>query len=82
MLTKSKSLQTPLDQRITKQTITAQTHVNNKYLQYKEPLTSQSYSDRNEWEEATQRELQQLADLEAMLPIKLEEVPEDSNITK
>jgi len=43
---------------------------------------SQTYSDGNEWEEATQRELQQFDDLEAMLPIRLEEVPEDANITK
>jgi hypothetical protein len=69
---------------ITKQTVTAQTYVNSNYIQYKEPLTykqSQTYSDRNEWEEATQRELQHFADLEAMLPIKLEDVPADSNIT-
>jgi exoribonuclease II len=69
----------------TKQTVTAETHVHNTYIQYKEPLTykqSQTYSDGNEWEEATQRELQQFDDLEAMLPIRLEEVPEDANITK
>jgi hypothetical protein len=80
-------IQEPTDttRPITKRTITAQTHVNNKYLQYKEPLTykqSQTYSDRIGWEEATQRELQQLDDLETMLPIKLEEVPGDANITK
>ena len=80
-------IQEPTDttRPITKQTITAQTHVNNTYLEYKEPLTykqSQTYCEWNEWEEATQRELQQIDDLEAMLPIKLEEVPEDANITK
>jgi hypothetical protein len=39
-------------------------------------------SDRNEWQEATDKELQQFSDLEAMLPIKLNEVPEGANITK
>jgi hypothetical protein len=48
-------------------------------LSYKQALT---YSDRNEWVEATNKELQQFADLKAMLPIKLNEVPEGANITK
>jgi len=80
-------IQEPTDttRPITKQTTTAQTHVNNKYLHYKEPLTykqSQTYSGRSESEEETLRELQQFDDLEAMLHIKLEAVPEDANISK
>ena len=57
-----------------------------RYLQYKQSLSSYkqalTFSDRNEWGEATNEELQQVADLEAMFPIKLNEVPEGANITK
>jgi len=34
------------------------------------------------WQEATDKELQHISDSKAMLPIKLEEVPEGANITK
>ena len=54
-------------------------------MQYKEHLPynqALTYSDRNEWQEATDKELRQVSDLKAMLPIKLEEVPEGANITK
>ena len=67
------------------ESVTATTHVNSRYLQYKEPLSykqAMTFSDRNEWQEATDKELQQFSDLEAMLPIKLNEVPEGANITK
>jgi hypothetical protein len=55
--------------------------VNSKYLQYKEPLSYKqalTYADRNEWQEAADKELQHVS----VLPIKLEEIPEGANMTK
>ena len=56
-----------------------------KYINYKEPLTykqAQKLPDAAEWQEATEKELQQFIDLDAIIPIKRGDVPKDKNITE
>jgi hypothetical protein len=56
-----------------------------KYINYKEPLTykqAQKLPDAAEWQEATEKELQQFIDLDAIIPIKRGDVPNDKNITE
>ena len=58
---------------------------NSKYVNYKEPLTyrqAMRLPDAAEWQEATDKELQQFIDLKAIIPMKEEDIPAGKNITQ
>lgn len=57
----------------------------NDYLDYKEPLTYREalrLPDAAEWQEATDKEMQQFDNLKAMIPINAEDIPKGKNIVE